>query len=59
MCEQTHKHSEKLYNMVRKYQPGCLVNSRIGNGLGDYRSCGDNLIPEEITDELVESPDNT
>lgn len=24
--------------MIRRYQPGCLVNSRIGNGLGDYRS---------------------
>ncbi|MFA6112213.1 MAG: alpha-L-fucosidase [Candidatus Latescibacterota bacterium] len=43
--------------MVKKHQPGCLVNSRIGNGLGDYRSCGDNQIPEEqMPDGLFETP---
>lgn len=49
--------SDELYEMVKKYQPGCLINSRIGNGRGDYRSCGDNEIPDEyVTDELVEAP---
>lgn len=49
--------SQELYQMVRKYQPNCLVNSRIGNGVGDFRSTGDNKIPEEgVGDELVESP---
>jgi len=33
--------------MVKKYQPDCLVNSRIGNGRGDYTSAGDNEIPED------------
>ena len=42
--------SRKLYDMVRAYQPECLVNSRIGNGLGDYRSLGDNEIPEACAD---------
>ena len=43
--------------MVKKYQPGCLINSRIGNGRGDYRSCGDNEIPDEyVKKELVEAP---
>lgn len=55
-AEQTLRHSAELYDMVRKYQPGCLVNTRIGNGLGDYRSCGDNELPEEKSDDLVESP---
>ena len=50
------EYSDILYNMVREYQPGCLVNTRIGNGLGDYRSCGDNMLPEEYSDELVEAP---
>ena len=50
------KYSQELYDMVKQYQPNCLVNSRIGNGLGDYRSCGDNRLPEEYTDALVESP---
>lgn len=56
MREQTYEHSKELYDMVRKYQPGCLVNSRIGNGVGDYHSCDDNTLPEEYTDALVESP---
>jgi len=39
--------SRELVDMVHKYQPRCLVNSRIGNGLGDYTSMGDNEIPED------------
>jgi len=39
--------SDELYEMVKKYQPDCLVNSRIGNGRGDYTSAGDNEIPED------------
>jgi hypothetical protein len=50
------KSNQELYDMVRKYQPGCLVNTRIGNGLGDYVSCGDNTLPKEYTDKLMESP---
>lgn len=34
--------SRELYDMIKRYQPDCLVNSRIGNGLGDYVSGGDN-----------------
>lgn len=53
----TPKQSDELYDMVKKYQPNCLINSRIGNGKGDYRSCGDNEIPNEsVGDELVEAP---
>ncbi len=49
--------SRELYDMVKTYQPDCLVNSRIGNGLGDYRSWGDNQIPDESMKEgLYESP---
>ena len=39
--------SRELYDLVKKHQPGCLVNSRIGNGLGDYTSAGDNQIPDD------------
>ena len=38
--------SDELYDMVKKYQPNCLVNSRIGNGRFDYESSGDNEIPD-------------
>ena len=47
----------ELYQLVKKYQPDCLVNSRIGNGLGDYRSWGDNEIPDEFMQGgLFETP---
>ena len=39
--------TDELYHLVKKYQPDCLVNSRIGNGYGDYISAGDNEIPDD------------
>ena len=51
--------SMELYNMVKHYQPNCLLNSRISTNLsiGDYRSWGDNEIPEEyMKDGLFETP---
>lgn len=50
------KYSIDLYNTVKHYQPNCLVNSRIGNGLGDYTSAGDNQIPDDKKEMLFESP---
>jgi len=38
----TAEQSQELYELVKKHQPDCLVNSRIGNGIGDYHSCDDN-----------------
>ncbi len=49
--------STELFQLVKKHQPDCLVNTRIGNGLGDYRSMGDNEIPDAfMKDELAETP---
>ncbi len=49
--------SMELYELVKKYQPNCLINSRIGNGVGDYRSWGDNQIPDVyMTEGLYETP---
>ena len=39
--------SRELYALVKRHQPGCLVNSRIGNGVGDYGSADDNQIPDD------------
>jgi len=39
--------SKELYDMVKKYQPNCLINSRIGNGVCDYESAADNEIPDD------------
>jgi alpha-L-fucosidase len=49
--------SKELYDMVKEYQPDCLINSRIGNGYGDYASLGDNQIPAALkADGLFETP---
>lgn len=45
--------SDELYHMVKTYQPDCLVNSRIGNGRGDYTSTGDNEIPDDDKSEML------
>ena len=37
--------SRMLVDLVHELQPDCLVNSRIGNGLGDYDTLGDQEIP--------------
>lgn len=52
----TKEQSMELYDMVKYYQPDCLINSRIGNGVGDYKSAGDNQIPEDAQTGLYESP---
>lgn len=49
--------SRELVDMVHTYQPNCLVNSRVGNDMGDYRSMGDNEIPDNfMPDGLFETP---
>lgn len=40
--------SRELFELVKKYQPDCLINSRLGNGAYDYVSLGDNEIPDSI-----------
>lgn len=52
----TKEQSLELYNLVKKYQPNCLVNSRIGNGIGDYGSSGDNEIDADGNGMLFEVP---
>lgn len=56
-CTIAPEQTDELYNLVKKYQPDCLVNSRIGNGYGDYGSAGDNQIPDDDKgDMLFETP---
>ena len=52
----TKEQSVELYNLVKKYQPNCLINSRIGNGMGDYGSAGDNETGAESGGMLFEVP---
>ena len=38
------EHSQQLVDLVHSIQPDCLVSGRVGHGLGDYDSAGDNQI---------------
>jgi alpha-L-fucosidase len=40
--------SFEFYKLAYEFQPNCLINSRVGNGLGDMLTAGDNQIPTEI-----------
>ena len=56
-CTISPEQTDELYRMVKQYQPDCLVNSRIGNGYGDYGSEGDNSFSEDDAGErLRETP---
>lgn len=49
--------SKELVDLVHELQPNCLVNSRVGNGLGDYGSAADNEVPDDDKGEaLFETP---
>ena len=51
------RHSRAIFDAVKKYQPNCLINSRLGNGAYDYVSLGDNEIPKEIPKNVDPNPD--
>lgn len=52
----TVEQSRQLVDLVHQLQPGCVVNGRIGNGLGDYGQTRDNVIPGERVDYDWEVP---
>ena len=51
----TPERAARFANLVRTLQPDCLVNGRLG-GAGDYRSMGDNKIPETVVEGAWETP---
>lgn len=46
----------EIYNLVKELQPSCMVNSRIGAGLGDYGIMGDNQVPPGVLQGSWECP---
>ena len=52
----TPEQSRELVDFVHAIQPDCLVNGRIGNGLGDYAETGDNRIPSAEVQADWETP---
>lgn len=43
--------SRLIYDTVKRLQPDCLINSRLGNNAYDYVSLGDNEIPDRLPEE--------
>jgi len=41
--------TQNLINEVRAIQPKCLISSRVGNGLGDFKDYGDGEVPAVVT----------
>lgn len=54
----TKEQSKIIYDLVKKHQPDCLVNSRLGHGVYDYVTLGDNEIPDRIPEILEDEIDN-
>ncbi len=54
--DMTPAQSQELVDLVKSLQPECLVSGRIGNGLGDYATMGDNFIPRLPYPGLWEVP---
>ena len=48
--------SRALFEAIKKYQPDCLINSRLGNGAYDYVSLGDNEIPDSMPENVEFDP---
>lgn len=46
----------ELRDVVKACQPQCVINGRIGYGLGDYRNMADNCIPHDPYDGAWEAP---
>ncbi len=52
----TREQSRALLDLVHEVQPRCLVNGRIGNGLGDYATTRDNQFLTGKVDQDWECP---
>jgi len=50
------KQSENLRDYVHELQPECLVSGRVGHGVGDYGSLGDNEHPAGRIEGAWETP---
>jgi alpha-L-fucosidase len=48
--------SESLRDLVHELQPECLVSGRVGHGVGDYGSLGDNQHPAGRVEGAWETP---
>ena len=54
--EITRKQSIELERLVRRLQPAAVINTRVGNQVGDFEEMEDNAIPERATGRDFEVP---
>src|SRR4030095_4847250 len=52
----TMEQSQQLVDLVHRIQPDTLVSGRVGHGLGDYDSAGDNQISRARAERIWETP---
>jgi alpha-L-fucosidase len=52
----TLKQSIELEMFVKRLQPDCIVNTRVGNEVGDYKEMEDNSIPMGGINQMWETP---
>lgn len=52
----TREECARVKALIRSLQPACLISGRIGSGLGDYLTAGDNMMPRSGMDRLWELP---
>lgn len=50
------QHSQELFDLVHRLQPACLVNGRLGHGIGDYAQTEDNDLPAGVSNDYWEIP---
>ncbi len=55
----TKEQSLKLVNLTRSLQPKAMINSRIGNGVGDFKTLGDHSLSQVNHPGLWETIDTT
>lgn len=56
MSSPTSEQSKKFKDIVHEYQPEAAVNSRIWNNEGDFRTLGDNEVPDVSLDGAWQTP---
>lgn len=56
MSAPTLEQSERIAGLVRELQPEAMINSRIWNNNGDFRTLGDNEIPSVPLDGAWQTP---
>ncbi|MDN6161886.1 MAG: alpha-L-fucosidase [Atopostipes sp.] len=56
MSSPTVEQSQKFIDIVHKYQPQTVINSRIWNNMGDFRTLADNEVPSVRIKEAFQIP---